>query len=96
MKPTSRELEITQKAFKELFNPEPHPFQMEWSDAHSMTSENMLNRFAQTLSDYKMELVGVVKDNKVNRMFDDYGDAEPRIKAHDNLCDKITKAIEEY
>jgi len=32
-----------------LLNPEPHPFQKEWSDAHSMSMETMIERLASAL-----------------------------------------------
>ena len=34
---------------KELLNPELHPFQHEWSDAHSLTSEQLIRRLAEAL-----------------------------------------------
>ena len=51
MTPDERFVEQAKKALAPLFNPEPHPFQEEWSDAHSMTSEQMIEKLAQALAE---------------------------------------------
>lgn len=39
------------KIMKELLNPELHPFQEQWSDAHSMTSDTLIERLATALQE---------------------------------------------
>lgn len=63
--------ERAKEIIKELLNPEPHPFQEEWSDAHSMTSEKLIERLAEALrqvsdeADKKGFLRGVEDSAKV-------------------------------
>ena len=51
MKPSERSVwvEKAKKILSPLFNPEPHPFQEEWSDAHSMSSETLVTKLAEDL-----------------------------------------------
>ena len=49
-------VEKAKEIVAELLNPEPHPFQKEWSDEHSMTSETLLNRIASALQQVAEEV----------------------------------------
>ena len=46
-----------------LLNPEPHPLQEEWSDAHSMTTEQLVNKLAEALSTAHRE--GLVEASRI-------------------------------
>lgn len=39
----------------QLFNPEPHPMQAEWSDGHSMSMEALVSRLSDALRSARKE-----------------------------------------
>jgi len=67
--------DIAEGILKELLNPEPHPFQKEWSGEHSMTSEQILARITKALDDKDVECKKIREGGKfINK------EAEERIK----------------
>jgi len=52
-KPSEADVANAKKALGPLLNPEPHPFQEDWSDAHSMTTESLITSIAQAIADQR-------------------------------------------
>lgn len=62
MTPSAKDMERAREILAPLFNPEPHPFQEEWSDSHSMSSETLLNKLAQALADQRERLAKIIDE----------------------------------
>ena len=60
--PTGKDLAKAQAVIKELLNPEPHPFQKEWSEAHSMSIEQLINRICDALATERAEAIAKTKE----------------------------------
>lgn len=92
MKPTPSDVEKAQKILAPLFNPEPHPFQEEWSDEHSMTSEQLITKLAQALADERNEALDSAAVEVGKFMPFPIQNTSYTVKEHDLLCETVRES----